>query len=237
MPGSALASPFLLDAINVADARSLLGAVEPGSVAAVFFDPQYRSVLSHLAFGNEGAKQRERCLLQQMSAEVIGDCLALIGRALRPSGHLFLWSDKFELVEGTMPVKAAGLHPVDLLTWDKQRFGLGYRSRRCCEDLVVAQRPPRRVKGAWKDRGIRDVWSEQVVRGGHPHGKPVGLLTRLIAAVTEPDDLVMDPCAGGYAVLEAVRNVPGRRFLGCDLVAPPVERRRALAGAVIEPGL
>ena len=199
---------------NVVDAKALLGSLSTSSVAAVFFDPQYRSVLDKMAYGNEGARQRRRCALPQMSTALIDECLAAISRALKPSGHLFLWCDKTELVGSSVStrVSAAGLDCVDLICWDKERFGMGYRSRHSCEYLLVVQKPPRRARGVWLDRSIRDVWRETAVRRAHPHAKPVGLLSRLVASVTAPGDLVVDPCAGGYAVLEAVVRSPGRRF-------------------------
>ena len=43
----------------------------------VFFDPQFREVLDKLAYGNEGARQVERCNLPQMSADYIDACCSL----------------------------------------------------------------------------------------------------------------------------------------------------------------
>jgi len=50
----------------------------------------------------------------------------------------------------------------------------------------------------------------------HPHEKPVNLNRRLIEAVTEKGDLVIDPCAGGFGVLK-ICQATRRKFLGCDL--------------------
>ena len=44
-----------------------------------------------------------------------------------------------------------------------------------------------------------------------------------IAAVTLPGDLVIDPAAGGFGVLYAALRL-GREFIGCDAVAPAIER-------------
>jgi hypothetical protein len=46
--------------------------------------------------------------------------------------------------------------------------------------------------------------------------KPAGLVTRLIAATTEPGDLVVDPAAGSFVVMRGARQL-GRDFIGCDL--------------------
>ncbi len=50
--------------------------------------------------------------------------------------------------------------------------------------------------------------------GTHP--KPVNLQAALIAAVTAPGDVILDPAAGSYSVLTAAQ-LAGREFLGYDL--------------------
>ena len=56
--------------LNVAqqgDALELLRSLPDGCTPLVFFDPQYRGVLDKLAYGNEGARQRERAKLAPAS--------------------------------------------------------------------------------------------------------------------------------------------------------------------------
>ena len=74
-------------------------------------------------------------------------------------------------------------------------------ARRRGDYLLVLQRPPLRAKATWRDHGIPSRWAEKVDRRIHPHAKPAGLITRLIVAVTEPGDLVIDPAAGGFTVM------------------------------------
>ena len=107
------------------------------------------------------------------------------------------------------------LEVVDMLTWHKGRIGMGYRTRRTSEHLIVLQRAPKRAKGVWMAHDIPDVWTEKVRRDGHTHAKPVELQARLIEAVSNPGDVVLDPAAGSFSVLQACKSV-GRRFLGCD---------------------
>ena len=49
-----------------------------------------------------------------------------------------------------------------------------------------------------------------------PRAKPIGLQGQLMAAVSDEGDLVIDPTAGSFSVLEAARE-KHRTFLGCDL--------------------
>ena len=76
----------------------------------------------------------------------------------------------------------------------------------------------------WTDHRIREIWVEKIARDLYPHKlyphiKPIGLITRLIGAVTHPGDLVVDPAAGSFVVLHAARQL-GRNFIGCDLRLP-----------------
>ena len=50
---------------------------------------------------------------------------------LIPTGHLFLWMDKYELVNGFREwLHDNQLAIVDLIVWNKKRLGMGYRTRR-----------------------------------------------------------------------------------------------------------
>ncbi len=94
---------------------------------------------------------------------------------------------------------------------------MGYRSRRTTEYCIVLQREPRKAKGVWKIHNIPDTWREKSKNGnGHPHKKPLDLQGELIAAVSNEGDIVLDPAAGDFTVLEAAK-LCRRNFLGCDL--------------------
>ena len=96
---------------------------------------------------------------------------------------------------------------------------MGYRSRRFGEHLIIFQKPPKRAKGVWHIHDIPDVWTEKIENGerNHTHAKPIGLQKRLIEAVTNEGDMVVDPTAGGYSVLTAALEVD-RHFLGCYIL-------------------
>ena len=151
-----------------------------------------------------------------MSESEIKRFLREIDRVLMPTGHLLLWTDKFHLCTGLGPwLDKTNLDIVDLIVWNKLRIGMGYRTRRVSEYLVVMQKAPRRAKGVWALHDIRDVWDEKVTNDG-PHAKPVGLQARLIEAITNTRDIVIDPAAGSYSVLKACQRT-NRHFLGCDI--------------------
>ena len=200
------------------DGIKFLSALPLNGFPAVFFDPQYRGVLDKLNYGNEGQKRgRERSELKQMPEKTIRGFILGIDRILMPSGHLFLWTDKFHLCTGLSHwLTGTRLDVVDMMTWNKERIGMGYRTRRTGEYVVILQKQPLRAKDVWRIHNIPDVWSEKVKRNGHTHSKPVELQGALIEAVSLPEDIIVDPAAGSFSVSKAAR-LKGRNFLGCDI--------------------
>ena len=197
---------------------AFLAMLPVAAVPVAFLDPQYRGVLEKLSHGHEGKdRNKRRCALEQMTETTISHFVRGIDRALIPSGHLFLWVDKLHLCQGVRPwLNGTSLDIVDLMTWDKGTFGMGYRTRRRAEYCIILQKRPRRAKGVWKTHTIPDVIQERVSRREHPHAKPVDLQGELMAAVSHEGDFVIDPAAGSFSVLQAAQNRQ-RSFLGCDL--------------------
>ena len=202
---------------NKTDGLLLLQDIEDGVVAAAFFDPQYRGVLDKLKYGNEGkSRGKARCDLPQMDEKTIISFVKQLDRVIRDSGYLFLWVDKFHLCEGIQQwLTGTSFHLVDMVVWDKDKIGMGYRTRRKSEYLVVLQKEPLRARATWSDHSIPDVWREKVVKN-HPHSKPLELQKRLITATSSEGDIILDPASGGYSVFEACKQC-NRTFIGGDI--------------------
>ena len=200
------------------DGLHFLNKLPENTIPVAFFDPQYRGVLDKLGYGNEGiSRGAARSSLEQMTKSIIQSFIVGIDKALMPSGHLFLWMDKFHLCTGFDEwMNSTRLDVVDMLTWDKGKIGMGYRTRRRSEYVVILQKQPKRAKGVWKTHTIPDVWREEVQKNGYAHKKPIGLQGELMAAVSNDGDIVIDPAAGSFSVLEACGQ-QGRNFLGCDI--------------------
>jgi site-specific DNA-methyltransferase (adenine-specific) len=178
------------------DALALLQSLPADCTPLVFFDPQHRAVLDKKKYGNEGERQRGRAKLPAMTEDYIDTCCIESARILKPSGYLMRWMDKFCLVEAHHHrIPREILEPVDLIAWDNLRLGQGDRARNRGDYLLVLQKPPKKARATWSDRGIPCRWPEKVDSRIHPHIKPIGLITRLIAATTMPGDLVVDPAA------------------------------------------
>ncbi|HSA79602.1 MAG TPA: DNA methyltransferase [Geminicoccaceae bacterium] len=215
-PSVSVPPGFALNERNQADGLDLLGALQPASFSLCIFDPQYRGVLEKQKYGNEGSRQKERSILPQMQEAQIISFIEAIAKILMPSGHLLLWMDKFHLCTGIAHwLTGTELNSVDLIVWNKMRMGMGYRTRRMSEYCLVAQKAPQRAKGVWLVHDIPDVVEEKL-QTKFTHAKPINLQARLIEALTNAGDIVIDPAAGSYSVLEACRR-SNRQFLGCDI--------------------
>lgn len=190
-------------------------------VKIAFFDPQYRGILDKLNYGNEKTgKGKKRANLPQMTEQTITRFILEISRVLKKSGHLFLWIDKFHLCEGINDwIKNTNLKMVDLITWDKDKFGLGYRTRRQSEYCIVLQKKLTRAKGVWTINNILDIWNEKILSKDkvHPHQKPIELQKKLILATTSINDYVLDPASGSYSIFKNCLKLK-RNFLGGDLI-------------------
>ena len=79
-----------------------------------------------------------------------------------------------------------------------------------------------------KGKNPEDVWnipnvkSYHVEKTDHPCQFPVGLIERLVLALSNPNDLIFDPFAG-VASAGVAAAVHKRRFWGCDTVASYIE--------------
>lgn len=107
--------------------------------------------------------------------------------------------------------------------WTKERMQKAYE-----EGLVVQPRPgavPRLKRYLDEQRGLPldDVWtdipplnSQAQERLGYPTQKPEALLERIIAASSNPGDVVLDPFCGCGTAIAAAQKL-GRRWIGIDI--------------------
>ena len=226
-PGPAEASPpfpapagLRFNHPNKVDALQFLRSLPDHSVAAAFFDPQY-APSSDKVMPRRGMKRAPMPLIEKMPTIELREIIYEVGRVLIQSGYLFLWTDKRHLLTGKVQQWTWGTHlcEVDLITWAKPSMGLGSKTRHCTEFVLVTQKEPFSIPGrSWTVKDLRDFWQEPKPLQAHPHNKPVGLQARLIEAVTQPGEVIIDPCGGSFSVLDSVRQAGGGRwFLGGDL--------------------
>lgn len=205
---------------NKIDGLKLMQKLLPNTIKTCFFDPQYRGLLEKMQYGNAGVDRWKKQLqLPQMTKMLIRRFIRQISRVLQPSAHLFLWIDKFHLCNGVSSWFSGNkeLKIVDLIVWNKNKMGMGYRTRRTSEYLLVLQKSPLAAKKVWKDRSIRDIFTEKVEKRTHVHQKPFRLQELLLKAVSDENDFILDPAAGSFVLLDICKK-NNRHFIGGDLV-------------------
>ena len=118
-------------------------------------------------------------------------------------------------------LETCNLRVQNMVVWDKGVIGMGNGFRNRHELICHAARGVPSVT----DRGTPNVLEfapdqtviavRREVETFHPSPKPVALMERLLAVVTAPGDLVLDPFAGGGATLIAAKRT-GRRAIGIE---------------------
>jgi DNA modification methylase len=113
--------------------------------------------------------------------------------------------------------------------WNKERMQEAYNA-----GLVVQTAPgrvPRLKRYLDEQRGkpLGDVWSDipplnarAAERLGYPTQKPVKLLERIVAAASQPGDVVLDPFAGCGTTIDAAQRLD-RQWLGIDITTLAIE--------------
>lgn len=188
----------------------------------VFLDPQYEKV---------GTVLKLDYPLFYTSDYQILRILEQVNRVLKPSAFCLLWVNKTLLGNDRVPLwllKTPNLKIVDCLVWYKKNtLGLGSWLRSQAEFAFLVQKFPYNSK-AFKNRSFGNVWEENVLsvkQRQHPRQKPRELIKTLIEATTQEEDLIVDPFAGSFVVLDACQELK-REFLGVDLTFGEMEEFR-----------
>jgi site-specific DNA-methyltransferase (adenine-specific) len=111
-------------------------------------------------------------------------------------------------------LETANLRVQGMVVWDKGHFGLGNGFRSQHELLCHASKGVPTIY----DKGIGNVLSfPRVEPLDHPSPKPEKMMQKIIAAVTPPDGIVLDPFMGSGTTLRAAKNI-GRRAIGIESI-------------------
>jgi site-specific DNA-methyltransferase (adenine-specific) len=112
-----------------------------------------------------------------------------------------------------------------LATWgtNKQRAVFAKDGRRARSSSTAEKTAGVPMGDVWEIGVIAPVARE---RTGYPSQKPEALIERLLGALSNPGDLVLDPYAGSGTTL-AVAHRMGRPFVGIDASRVALETTRA----------
>jgi site-specific DNA-methyltransferase (adenine-specific) len=191
------------------DCRSILPEVDPATVALVIADPPY-------GVGERcDRRARQRGALARCNdfPQIVGDDEPFDPTHLLRYRRLVLFGANH--YADKLPSSATWL------IWDKldgleSGRDLGFNDQADVEMIWTnlggpARLIPHRWMGAIKNGSERDK------RRVHPTQKPVAIFERIVAAYTNPGDLVLDPYTGSGPIPRACKNL-GRRCIAVELV-------------------
>lgn len=210
-------APALASGILHGDCVTVMATLPADSIDLVLTDPPY------------GCNYRDRSgrrVANDNRTDWLQPAFAQIARVMKP-GSLCVSFYGWHVVDQFMAAwRAAGLRPVAHLVFPKRYASrTGTFEARHEQAYVLAKGSPKVA------RPIPDVlpWAYTGNRL-HPTQKPLEALSPIIAALTRPGDMVLDPFAGSGSTLVAAQLL-GRGYVGIELDAAHVRTAcRRLAG-------
>jgi site-specific DNA-methyltransferase (adenine-specific) len=189
------------------DCRELLRSIASESIELVLTDPPY------------GVDYRGRWCSEWEA--IAGDdeptvtlpAFSEVWRALKPNAFclsFYGWPDAEQFLNAW---KLIGFRPVSHLVCVKNNIGLGYfaRSQHETAYLLAKGRPVR------PHTAVGDVFEwEREPLTYHPCQKPLRVISRLIAAFSAENAVILDPFMGSGTTILAARNL-GRRAIGIEI--------------------
>lgn len=208
--------------VYCADALDVIAELEI-PVDAVVTDPPYASgTRTEASKSSSGAMLRagrfaDRPLdLDQMTTQGFVWLMRAVARGtypiLRDGGSFLCFIDWRQWPNLVGSLETANLRIQGMVVWDKGHFGLGNGFRSQHELVCHASKGVPVIE----DRAIGNVLQfPREAPVDHPSPKPEGLMQRLIAAVTPPGGIVLDPFMGSGTTLRAAKTL-GRRAIGIE---------------------
>lgn len=158
--------------------------------------------------------------------------LAACRGALEPNGTIWVSGTRHVIYSVGFAMQELGFKLLNDITWEKPNPPPNLSCRyftHSTETVLWAARDKRSrhkfnyqaMRAAADGRQMKSVWRllaptrTEKELGAHPTQKPLALLERIIAAASDPGDLVLDPFVGGGTTGIAAAKL-GRRFIGID---------------------
>jgi len=195
-----------LDCIYTADASALLPTWRAGCVDLLVTDPPYGN-------GNVGYGVAKRRIAGDENPLVGLRAVAASYRLLKPNAtaYIFCGPSHIAFLEHFF-LRYSQFRIRELLVWNKGQIGFGSVFRRMHETIMVLEKGTPRYRAQMPT--VLTVRRADTTL--HPHAKPVELLQRLIAASSDPEDVVLDPFAGSGSTAVAAMGLQ-RRFVGIEI--------------------
>lgn len=243
-PGSALALATIdtfRNRVTCVDAETLCRSLPANSVNAVITDPPYG------LFGGAFVKRPDTgCMYHRVNetwdTEAPTAWMAACRRVLKPGGSVICFGGRDSIYALAAEGLRLGWRIVNDITWHKPDATPNFTGRMMTEstERILWFCPDGTgwtynrfiAKSMNHGNNLRDVWTFGQTRDNrvHPTQKPLELMERLVALLTNPDDVILDPFCGSGTTLDAAQKL-GRRYIGGDISAEYValaQKRLAL---------
>ncbi len=207
-----------------ADCADALRLMPDRSVQCVVADPPYG-----IDFQSKFGKTRRFDRLANDKRPYIW-WLGEAGRVLQPGGALVCFCVQQVQEDFRRAIELAGLRVRSQVIWDREWHGVGDTAAMFAPQHDVIWFATQGRGFAFRNRRPKSVLRFKRLAPGrleHPTQKPVELLSHLIECTSDPEGLVLDPCAGSGSTGVAAVQL-GRRFVGMELADEytAVARRR-----------
>ena len=201
-------------AVITGDCLDVLRTIPAGSVDAVVTDPPY-GMAYQSAWRTDKAERFDQ--IANDDAPFVW-WLPEAMRVLKDGGSLACFCRWDSAEAFRQAIGWAGFTIGGQVVWDRMVHGMG--------DLTGAVAPmhdtiwfARKGRFEWPGSRLKSVLRHQRLGGEqlvHPNEKPVGLMGEIVAAMTTPGALVVDPFNGSGATGNACQ-AHGRRFIGIEI--------------------
>jgi site-specific DNA-methyltransferase (adenine-specific) len=220
------------------DALELLRRPEfAGAVGLIFADPPYflsnGGVTCHagrMVSVDKGDWDRLESV--ELMHEFNRSWLAACRAALEPNGTIWVSGTRHVIYSVGFAMQELGFKLLNDITWEKPNPPPNLSCRyftHSTETVLWAAREKKSrhkfnyqaMRAEAEGRQMKSVWRllaptrTEKELGSHPTQKPLALLERIIAASSNPRDLVLDPFVGSGTTGIAAAKL-GRRFIGID---------------------
>lgn len=205
--------------VYAADCRDVLPTLPERSAALVLTDMPY-GIGDGAAFVRDEDRIENNDDAGWNAAVPMSEWMPVAGRLTVAGGYVATFHN-FKTVEATHAgLREAGLEPWTRFWWTKPNPPANPRKafQSGVEECVIATVPPgpRRWFGGGATLNYWQGVSPTREAGAHPCAKPEAALRRLIGALSDKGDLIIDPFCGGGSVGRACKDM-GRRFIGIEI--------------------
>ena len=208
--------------INQGDGLRGMRALPDASVDLILTDPPYKHFVSNRVPKN----RRQTPILKTDFDPFMFICQA--ARVLKPGHHFIVWLDD-PMFNQIWYIYHFYFDYKSRIVWEKNNHGMGdlkysFASRQEYAIHGLRKASRRDLCVPLHHRRVTTFNAAKVKKSVscHPTAKPVSILTDLILATTNENDLVLDPYAGGGSTLVAAQKI-GRRYIGWEINQKYVE--------------